>query len=503
MTAFLVYGIITLVAALLCLWTGVSAAPRIREHRGSHRLVTGIGATLLLPAAGAPALATALGFPELAYGTILLPVAVMCCTWSNVITMRDQGWSLKLLHLPTFLFNTLLLGLYTVRVVQDFLGQDLGTWGGAVTIAHVSLQTQVGQASAAANPVWFHLPFLLPLCLRFRWYHVVALTFSSAVSMALLYLLVAAMPMAHVCADSYRHAGSAEPRQIDRGHGSLAVKLPWGHQLLPTSTRRQIREALRELRPHSVTIDVGANTFDDDELHEQVKRELAWAKEQAMPVTVICTPSPSQLPTPETSLVGLGQQLARTQLLAASLEPDLVVLFSGPFGRLAALTVKTPSIDEWVTAIAQAAGQVRQSNPRVKVGVTIESIAPRAGELFRRLRAPDSPVDIVGLAIFRRQWRIQDLDKDLSRLRRLVERSPGSRPVQILETGCTPHAVGGELGQWNFLRRILALAADIEGIDGVCIDALHDLQSTRGLLTWTGRRRLAFQELRATAAQPR
>ena len=67
----------------------------------------------------------------------------------------------------------------------------------------------------------------------------------------------------------------------------------------------------------------------------------------------------------------------------------------------------------------------------------------------------------------------------------------------ILETGCGPHGAGGELAQWNFLSRILALSRQVDGIQGISIDSLHDPQGDLGLLTRTGRRRLAFRQLRA------
>ena len=73
--------------------------------------------------------------------------------------------------------------------------------------------------------------------------------------------------------------------------------------------------------------------------------------------------------------------------------------------------------------------------------------------------------------------------------------SPGNRRVEILETGCTPHAVGGELSQWHFLQRLLVFAGDVENIRAVTWDSLYDPASARGLLTWTSRRRLAFHEL--------
>ncbi|MHC4815969.1 MAG: hypothetical protein ACYTGW_22165 [Planctomycetota bacterium] len=508
-SSVLIYLAITLVAAVLCLWTGASAAPKVREHGSSHRLVTSIGATLLLPAAAVAMLATPLGYPVLTWGTFLLPVAVLCGTWSNVMTLRDQGWLLKLLHLPIFLLNTTLLGLYTLRVSQDFLGQDLGTWGSALTIAHVTLQSDVGDVAAAVNPIWFHLPFLLPLCLRFRWHHMVALVLSSMISIPLLVLLVMAMPMAHARADSYRNPTPARNRQVQPELAPqlkpVGVMLPWGRQLLPASTRWHIRQALLDLRPDAVTIEVLANTFANQELRTQAERELAWVREQGMEVTVICVPSRTYQVIPMASLEALRGKMAETQWLAAeNLRPDLLVLFAGPFGELAATTHVAPTIDEWVAAIAQSAAEARRANPDVQLGVAIESVAPHAAELFRRLRAEGSPVDVVGLAIFARQRLVPDLDKDLLKLRRWIARTPGSARVQVLLAGCTPHAVGGELGHWNFLDRVLALGETTEGIGAVCIDALHDPQSTRGLLTWTGRRRLAFQELRArtTASRP-
>jgi len=513
--SMLIYWIVTLVAVLLCIWTAGSAVPRVREHDGLHRLVTLVGAALLLPIFAVATLAVPLGHPEFGYGAILLPTVVVCTTWSNLMTLRDQRWLIKILHVPTLFFNATLVGLYSVRVIQDFLGEDLGTWGSALTIAHVTLQTQVGSATAATNPIWFHLPFLLPLCLRFRWYHVMTLTISGTISAVMVAMLFVAMPMAYTRADSYRdprpmdsrlaHGEQVSPtQQASREARPVGVKAPWGLGLLPASTLWHVRQALMELRTPTVAVDVSADTFADDRLNDQLAQELAWARERGMSVTVICKLSASLQMLPSATVGDLRQKLAETQWLAAeNLRPSLLVLFSGPFGRLTAATNESPTIDEWMTVIAQSAREARQANPKIKVGVAIESLGPHAAELFRRLRAEESPVDVVGINIFQRQRLIPDLDKDLSRLRRWIERSAGGRRVEILETGCTPHEAGGELGQWHFLVRVLAMANRVEGIEAVCIDALSDPGTSRGLVTGAGRRRLAFRLLNDSANDAR
>lgn len=513
------YLIVTLVAVALCIWAAGSAVPRVQEHEPRHRLWTLIGAALLLPTFAAAVLSVPLGQPMLAYGAILLPAVVVCGTWSNIMTLRDQHLALKILHLPIFLFNAALVGLYAVRVTQDFLAEDLGTWGSALTLAHVEVQTRVGCDAAASNPIWLHLPFLLPLYLRFRWYHVAALTTAGVLSTAMLVMLFAAMPMAYNRASSYRNPPPQDSWPIPSTQASptsrpsprvrpVGVKAPWGLQVLSTTTLRQVRDALLDLGTPTVAVDVSADTFADERLNGQLARELAWARKHNMPVVAICRPSRSLHVLPSASLEDLRRELAQTQWLAAeNLKPALLVLFAGPFGRLAATTQESPTIDAWLQAIARSAREARQANPDVKVAVAIESLAPHAAELFRRLRADDSPadLDVVGLSVFPRQRLMPDLDKHLSRLCGLVTGSAGSRRVEILEAGCSPHETGGELGQWHFLMRVLALANRVDAIQAVCIDALSDPGSTRGLLTWTGRRRLAFRLLDATttaAARP-
>lgn len=505
------YWIVTSLAALLCIWACGSAVPKVREHDRSHRLWTLLGAALLLPTFAAATLANPLGCPELAYGAVLLPAVVVCNTWSNMITLRDQSPLLKVLHLPTLFLNATLVGLYSVRIVQDFLGEDIGTWGGALTLAHLALQTQVGCAEAVANPIWLHLPFLMPLCLRFRWYHVTALITASTLSTALLVLLFAAMPMAYTRASSYRNPPPQDSRleitdpnpEVSRRARPVGVKVPWGQRVLPASTLWEVRQALAGLQVTTVTVDVSGDTFENEALHHQITAELAWARSQGLHVTVICRRSSLQM-LPSASLEDLRQKLAETQWLAAeNLKPSLLVLFSGPFGRLAEATHKRPSLDAWMRAIRQCAREAKQANPKVQVAVAIESLGPHAGELFRRLRAADSPVDVVGLNIFPRGRLIPDLDRDLSRLRSLIAHSEGDRPIQIFETGATPHGVGGELGQWHFLVRILGFANRTDGIVAICIDALSDPRTARGLLNWTGRRRLAFRLLSASAKAAR
>ena len=51
----------------------------------------------------------------------------------NVTTLANKGFWIKAVHLPVFFFNALLAGVYAVRMAQDQLGLEFGTWGTAIT----------------------------------------------------------------------------------------------------------------------------------------------------------------------------------------------------------------------------------------------------------------------------------------------------------------------------------------------------------------------------------
>ncbi len=66
------------------------------------------------------------------------------------------------------------------------------------------------------------------------------------------------------------HGEQSSPTQkASREACPVGVKAPWGLALVPASTLWQIRGALLDLRTPTVAVDVSADTFGDDKLHDQ------------------------------------------------------------------------------------------------------------------------------------------------------------------------------------------------------------------------------------------
>lgn len=495
-TPHLLFLAMTGFTALLCMWAAVSALTGSREMRLLHRVWALTTAVLLPPVTLAAALAMKLDVSWLVAVAALLPLLVLTAAWCNVTTVQEQSFAIKLLHVPVFLFNALLAGIYAVRATQDQFGFDLGTWGTAVTGGHALLQDIVGQAAADQNPIWFYLPFLLPLSSMYRWPHKLALFFSSAASTALLGLLVTLMPFAYTRAQSYRADPQDEISSLPAGM-SIGVFMPWAKTLSEEAVTAW-REDLHALHARSVTIEIEPAAIADEHLVAQILAEIGQARDRGVEIVAIARPGIDVLTG---GLRELTLGMAQLQWLAAEkLSPDLFVLYAGPFGRLSELTVKVGTIEEWMQAIARSAGEVRQANPDVKVAVAIENPAPHAEELFRRLRAADSPVDVVGLSIAPLGGPASEAYAKLATLSAWMKRNPGPRPVRILETGASPFATGGELGQWHFLHSVLTFAIE-HGVKAVSIDALADPDSMLGLVARDGRRRLAFRRLQELLGQ--
>lgn len=493
--SLVLYLALTAATLALCLWAAGTALARGEGHGGSHRAWTLLTAVLLPLVALATALAATPGYGDWMPAAAALPVLVIAATWANATTLRRQSWWLRILHLPVFAFNASLAGIYTVRVVQDLSGIDLGDWGTAITAGHAALQTRVGGPGAFDNPIWLHLPILLPLSLRYRWPHRFALLGCSAIAGGMLAALFATMPAAYHRTQSFRTTPVSEQLLLPPSLG-VGTKVPWGDRVLSAEERDAWRAHVLDLGIDHVAVEVTPDSFENTALLDQLVAEVERARSQGLRVFVLTAPPAAYSLVPARDLRELRTAMSRMHWLAAErLRPDLLVLYSGPFGRLSRKLARVDTIEQWLDSIRQSAQEARQANPEVKLAVAIESRGPHSEELFRALKSDRSPVDVVGLDVFPDQLTLGEVRGALRALRRWIERSPGPRPVAILETGACPQTCGGELGQWTLLATVLRFAGDL-GLQGVCIDALCDRDTARGLIARDGRQRLAYDELR-------
>jgi hypothetical protein len=494
--ALLLFGLYTLFAVVCALWAAATAAVRVREHGATHRAWTFLASTLTPPLTAGVALVDVLALPYLRPLVAALPVLVIAGTWSSVMTLRDQGLLLKGLHLPVFTLNVLLAGIYGVRAVQELLGEDLGLIGSAATATHAQLQTWIGHPSADQNPLWLHLPILLPLCLRFRWPHHLLLAIAASIASIVLAVFATVAPFAFQKADSFRRPIEG-PILVPAGL-TFGVKVPWADRRFDEETLLRWRRDLLALGIDHVTVEVAPETFEDEPLLRQVLDEIRWARDLGLRLVVVAAPPLQFRLVPARDLRELAAAIGKGQWLAAErLRPDLLVLFSGPFGQLRPLAVRNATLPEWLETIRDSAAAVRQANPSVQVAVSVESRGPHSAELFRHLKAADSPVDVVGLSIFPGDRTLPEVEQTYAGLANWCARTPGDRPVRVFEAGASPYSCGGELGQWHFLAALLLHAHRFRGLTAISIDSLTDREAAVGLTTADGRRRRAWRELAA------
>ena len=492
----LLYICVTALTVVMCLWAAASALLAEPEHSMTQRTVTGLCAVGLLLMTAAAALGAYFGYPRLAWASMLLPPLTLGVTWSNVVTLRSATRFGQLLAAPILLYDLLLMGVYSVSGLQECVGLDLGTWACAVSSADAHVQALIGHPSALENPVWLRLPIVLPMWTGIHVFQIVAMLGASTCSALLVLLYAMVMPHAFTRTRSYH---DANPPRVDR-NVSIGVKVPWGTQSIGETQGMRIQLHASYLRATTITFDVDASTFADNALLAQAQAGIAWARKTGLQTVVIARPPARFADIPAGSLSELRREIEHVQWSSAKkLEPDVIVLFTGPFARLAWMTAKSVDVDEWFSAIEKCAREVRDANTKTKVAVAFESTSPSAEKLFLLLKADNSPVDLVGFSIFPGDRMLPAVATDLMRWSRWCRQARGTRPVMVFDCGCGPQINGGEAGQWNFVSRVIAFAGEIGGGSSVSIDGLYDLSRNTGLISWTGKRRLTYRRLERAA----
>jgi len=487
-------------ALVLCLWAVVTAVQDLREHDPFHRYWT-LFTALALPLVFGAVLCAHLGGPrELAWAELLVPLVAFGTTFVNVVTLHSQGLLLKLLHLPLFTFNAALTGVYTLRVLQDWFGLDLGIFGGSILHGHGLLQTWIGDRDAAANPHWLQLPLLLPLWLRYGLPHELTLLLSSTIAGFLTSLLAMRMPVARATVAGYRTASAEVP-----GLGPRGRPLTLGYALrdpatAEASTLDRWQDQLARLDARSITVEV---TPDRIEAPADLTTLVAAITplRRGRELVVVVRPPVRFLGVPARDLAELAASMAKAHWLAAErLRPDVLVAFVGPFGSLAKTIASPPTLERWQQTITRAAGEIRQARPGVKVAVAIDHAAPHTRQLFQWLAAEESPVDIAGFSILPHEQTHAEVAADLNTFERWLRTVTPRRAVRVLLAGASPHACGGEVGQWTLLAAVLAFAQRLPAVEQVGIVSLADARDPTGLVANMGQPRLAFERLVQYAA---
>lgn len=499
-TPLLIYICITAACALLACWVSASALLTEPEVSGLHRGVAVVGSLGAILVVGTAMVTQHFGLTSMHWVTSFLPAVCIAAAWSVMLSMKSGGMGTRLLSFPILVYNLLLAGVYTTITLQEIGGISLGGVGATLASADAFVQTRIGHPAALENPNWYHVPLVLPLGTGLA--AIGSTTVATAVATVLLGAFGMALPHASSHARSYHESTAA---QLDEtSSDQLGCKVPWGTADLTEVEKLGIRNHLGNLGARWVTFETDLAALRDPGRQLQMREEIEWARGMNIKTCVITRPAARFFAFPASSLLELSSDMSEAQQMAAAkLNPDLLVLYAGPFGRLARLLSNPAGVSEWLDVIARSANEVRKSNQTIQLCVSFDAVDSQAHSMFAQLRGGGAHVDVVGLSIYPGERSLDQVETDLDVLRRWLN-GGGSDPVMVIECGAVPQVHGGEAGQWSFLSRVLALGQGEIEIDVVCVDALVDKHRDRGLLTFSGRRRMAYEQLqrRSSAAAP-
>lgn len=498
-SALLLYLLYSGLAVALCVWTALLAAQPIEEHKPMHRGLTLLPALLLPPAVGIATLAWPFGRPELLLALLAVPPLALAAEVSAGMTLSGQNILVRLLHVPVAAWNATLVVIYLLRAGLELGGTDVSTEMAALVNAHAHLQRNVGQVDALAAPFWFHIPLMMPLWLRYGVAHILALLVSSTVAVAMLGLLALQMPWGFDQAEGFRDGGTdivSLRSDLEVGVSIPVLSTPpaaWAPTRMSRGAWDAQQLALQELDPQIVSVEIGPDTLEDVSAMERLLELREAAHGDGRKFIVTARPPERFDRRPADDLERLASAMGDVHRAAAArLRPDLLVLYAEPYGRLADCIASPATIDDWVERVRKDSIVPKRAVPGLRVAVTLSSRAAHAEELFLRLSKPSSPVDAVGLMLRPDRMTMGDVQAALKTWKGWAALHPKGKEIWVLDTGAVPAVVGGELGQWRFLREVLMFAHDTARVRGVAFESIVDRKRASGLLAAFGRHRMAF-----------
>src|SRR5262249_29540940 len=155
-----------------------------------------------------------------------------------------------------------------------------------------------------------------------------ALLCGSMIAAGLLVMLVMIMPFAFTRAHSFRDVTNEPVRSLPTNM-TIGVRVPWSTEQ-PGSELDAYTDELRDVGAHSVTLDILPEAVAQPQQIALVAERIARVRADGRHVTVVVRPNRWMI---FVDMHQLTLAMAKAQWLAAEkLDPDLLVLYAGPFG---------------------------------------------------------------------------------------------------------------------------------------------------------------------------
>jgi hypothetical protein len=453
-----------------------------------------LAALLMLPGLVCNVGGTSPDGKSLVWGAWLYPAAFFLAAFANLASLRRDGLRWWLVPIPAL---NLWLGVVYLTRYLAYLGVPLGLAADGLHVTYSMVQTGTANLLYIFFPIFDLLPILtLPASPTRKWVRRLNLL-PAAACFLLLALNVGLLPYGYRVAASWRGPVDLPPARADFRAGvvlrepsaGIAIDEHWDTELA----------RIEDLGARAVNL-----FLHDDLMHDEARAaalERFLGRLRGRGVSIILTadyPQSWATAPPGSPEEVLAAMLPHQQFLATRFRPDILVPFIEPYGAFIVLGRATYPPEQWDGLLATASKAVHSVAPGVRCAVYLGSLDNDAA-LYRLVCRPGSPVDVVGFSVYSLFQTRDDMQATLAKVQGWIEQSGRGREHWVFEFGQSPVTMGGELAQSHYIQFVAAWAMRQPEMRGVCVFSLGDYAEKLGLVSSTGRKRLAFYDYQRLA----
>ena len=474
----LLYGAYTLIAFGLIAW-GLLSAIKNRHAIGLRNAgVFCLVAALLLPIFVATTLGNVPGYAFLLPLAPLLPLLALACAWMNATQLPELGGGGRTLVATTCIWNLVLFVAYTMRALLTLFQIELGPFSSTVLGALATCQHNVrGSAAGLDSAIWLYLPILVP---PYRHGSLASLGSASLGSFAATFmagLFFLALPSSVPAAT--QEATKLAPRSdiatsiaVAECDWSGLPEFPESFAIFGRTPRIEERiDRAKEIGIEAIELELNADTIGESERFERFAKIAGAAKRAGLARHVVIT----------APRIGVRMHALRYRELlerahwavAETIRPELLVLYSQPFGARSQACVGQLGADKWLELIEHSTKAIREGMPSQRVGIDLAPPSAVARELFAKL-GERRLVDRIRFVIDGDRLDHSIPGRDLLEVASWLTKHPTRAAIGIVAHPPSPLRGGGYAMQSDFVRRVLSFAAEQPLVSSIGLGTLVD-----------------------------
>jgi hypothetical protein len=492
MTSHSLLGALYVALSMAMIAWDILMAGRIAQLRRIPRAfqaITGIAGLLLVPA-----LVVGYTAQSLLYGRAIFLVAWLW-PFTALLFVLQSVYALTrrlvtpLLGFPLLAYNTIIA---TVAVTKFVItrGQSPVEFGLALNAAQASMLGTFFGAPALWNPIYLQVPIFAP-SLPARWgFTRLARVALAGAAIAMTALVVIELPGAYAGIRSYAAHSRDQLQEHPEGDFKIGLKifpdLRSGPPPLAITNDLALADTL-DVDAISIVVDPeAARGVALDSLARSI--EVARA-DSTLIIVALGYPKNGEKEIEQSREVYTVARLKDVDRIARRLKPDYLIPAVDPVEEgTRVLGDQTPQY--WIDYFTRAARVAHYIYPRIKVAMPMSSYGTRDSTLYAWAARRGSPIDVVGFSLLAGFDGARSLDTHLRVAQRWMRLYPNPKEHWVFAAGGYP-LVHGEQNQERAIWGVLAWATAEPAIKGLVVYEAGDYYTVRGLRAPGGRLRPA------------